>query len=163
MLRCSRVRIKRTLEKKYYLQVPSLPISILVSRDRSHRPSPTIHPRPCSQGLPLQMELMTIQANVLLVCTSWRSPADVHRRPWECEPANRTQVHLLSALHQRSAKLQRPKQLHSIYAWATARRGPPQKMEILTFRFIYVRNECLSEWKHHENMQDPARDAKFLQ
>lgn len=41
------------------------------------------------------MELITIQANVLLVCTSKCTQADVHCRPWEYEPGNRTQVHLL--------------------------------------------------------------------
>lgn len=51
-----------------------------------------------------KMELITIQANALLVCTNKSTQADVHCRPWEYEPGNRTQVHLLPALRERSAK-----------------------------------------------------------
>ena len=42
-------------------------ISGLANRYWRRRPSPAIHPKPCSRGLQPQMELITIQANVLLV------------------------------------------------------------------------------------------------
>lgn len=44
------------------------------------------------------------RANVFLAYKPACTQADVHRRPWEQKPGNRTQVHLLSVLDERSSK-----------------------------------------------------------